>query len=112
MKIIKNITKKGITYTENNNDFLISFEECNKNWLEYRKRKEKLSDIKLIETEKSDKTIGRRDVCANPPFIEFFTKPFTKFEFEQLPQNLNNKTNFSKLQNDIVNAGWNTIDLS
>ena len=47
----------------------------------------------------SHKYVGQRDICAAPPFIELFTRPFTKFEF-------------SELNNKINSAGWNTIDLS
>ena len=112
MKIIKSVAKEGISYTDNGNDYFINFEECNENWLEYRKRKECLNDVQLLEIKKNDRNVGRRDICAKPAFIEFFTRPFTKFEFNQLPKELENKNDFSWLQKEIIAAGRTTMDLS
>jgi len=57
--------------------------------------------------------VGQRDICAKPCYIEFFTYPkFTKFEFEKTNKCLNPEELFTKLKDDIIVVGWNTIDLS
>lgn len=113
MKIIKSVTSKGISYCdETGEEKFIDFEECNKNWIQYRKRTEKLDDEKLTNIKSIDKCVGQRDICANPMFIEFFTRPFTRFEFKDFTDNINPKEAFSNLQNDIASVGWRTLDLS
>ena len=106
---IKEITEKGIYYADNSgqNNFL-SFTECHENWLAYRKKTENLSDEKINELRKTDKMIGQRDVCHDPAFIEFFTRPFTRFVFD-LPKQTNE---YEHLRNTIYMFGWNTIDWS
>lgn len=113
MKIIKSITIKGINYSdEPGEEIFIDFEECNKNWIEYRKRTENLDDEKLDNIQIIDKGIGQRDICANPIFIEFFTKPFTRFEFKESADYPEPKEAFIRLQNGIIAVGWKTLDLS
>ncbi|MBB6214121.1 hypothetical protein HNQ80_000190 [Anaerosolibacter carboniphilus] len=113
MKIIKSITSKGINYSdEAGEEKFIDFEECNENWIQYRKRTEKLDDEKLANIKNNDKCIGQRDICANPIFIEFFTRPFTRFEFKESDEYPDPKEAFNCLQNEIILAGWKTLDLS
>lgn len=105
MKNIKSITSLGITYSDETGiEKFIDFKVCNQNWIDYRKRTEKLNDNSII----NDRCIGQRDVCAHPIFIEFFTRPFTRFELK----GAKSKEAFSNLQKEILSAGWNTIDLS
>jgi len=41
-----------------------------------------------------------------------FTKPFTRFEFIECDEYPDAEKAFCKLQNDIISAGWTTLDLS
>ena len=87
---------------------IINFNECNKNWLSYRKRLEHLSDEQMEIITKHDKTVGQRDIRNNSRCIEFFTKPFTKIEFS-FPEKI---SEYEKLRDFIHEQGWSTIDLS
>jgi hypothetical protein len=106
MKSILSITSKGINYIDETGDKkFIDFNVCNQNWIAYRQRTENLNDPSNIV---KDNCVGQRDICANPIFIEFFTRPFTRFEFS----GLESKKAFSSVVKEILSAGWNTIDLS
>lgn len=37
--------------------------------------------------------------------LEFFTRPFTRFEFDE-------EEAFKQLRSDIISVGWSTYDLS
>jgi len=83
----------------------VNFKECNENWIAYQRRKNAWTEEEYEEFRNKSKCIGQRDVCAKPPYFEFFTRPFTKIE-------LRNQKEFSELQRMIRDAGWTTFDLS
>ena len=114
MKIIKNITAEGIAYVDDlGNDCFVDFKECNRNWIQYRIRTEKLHANEFENLKQIDKCVGQRDICADPKFIEFFTSPkFTRFNFEKSAEYQNPEENFTKTQERILTAGWTTLDLS
>ncbi|MEH7299992.1 hypothetical protein [Neobacillus drentensis] len=106
MKQIQRITVEGIRYIEVTGDSVfIDFKKCNDHWLQYRGRTENLTNEEIQDLMIKDKTIGQRDGEANPPYFEFFTKPFTRIEF-------NSKNSFQQLRDSITASGWSTIDLS
>jgi hypothetical protein len=108
MKTIKTISYNGLSYIDEDGiDKFVDFKECNENWIQYRKRSEKLTDEKVESIRRNDKYVGKRDICAQPCFIEFFTRPFTRFEFEDSAEEA-----FIQLKNEIISAGWTTLDLS
>lgn len=113
MKLIKSVTTEGISYVDENGiEGYVDFKQCSENWIQYRKRSENLNHEKVIELKRSSKCVGQRDICANPRFIEFFTRPFTRFEFIESDEYPDTEMAFCKLQNDIISAGWTTLDLS
>ncbi|KPV61162.1 hypothetical protein QJ48_01425 [Paenibacillus sp. A3] len=113
MKTIKSVTKNGLSYTDENGiEKFVDFNECHENWIRYRIRSENLNDAKIEDVKINDRCIGQRDSCARPQFIEFFTRPFTRFEFEESIECPYPDQAFMKLKNDIISAGWTTLDLS
>ena len=106
---IKKITSKGIYYV---NQFgkgsFLDFKECNENWLKYRIRQENLKAEQISSLQKEDTIVGQRYVTNESSFIEFFTKPFTKFEFKSPDQ----MEKFDELVISIFKYGWKTIDWS
>jgi len=103
MKQIQGITFEGVKYIGLSGESRsIDFRECNQNWIQYRRRTENLKNEEIIS---NDKTIGQRDGAANPPYFEFFTRPFTRFEFES-------KNAFQQFRDTISATGWSTIDLT
>lgn len=107
--VIEKTTPEGINYLNNSGQkVFLDFNECNENWLAYRKRTESLSDEKVEELREKDRTVGQRDITVNPSFIEFFTRPFTRFEFTN-PEQIDD---FRHLQKSIQTNGWATFDLS
>lgn len=104
-KNIKCINSEGIEYCDKNDQIqFISFHECNENWKNYLERKNIRSEELNI--------IGQRDAVASPRFIEFFGKPFIRFEFKNIDDNINERDRFNFLKNFIEGEGWKTIDLS
>ena len=114
MKIIKNITTEGLLYIdETGQEGFVDFKHCNDNWIQYRKRTEQLNDISVDDLKKHDICVGQRDTCAQPCFIDFFTHPkFTRFEFKEISSSEELGYSFNRLQQAIIAAGWNTLDLS
>ncbi|MDQ1146122.1 hypothetical protein QE429_002949 [Bacillus sp. SORGH_AS 510] len=106
MKLIECVTVKGVRYVgESGESMIIDFRECNQNWIQYRSRTEKLKNDEIQEIIRQDKTIGQRDSDSNPPYFEFFTRPFTRLEFES-------KGAFQQFRDTIAATGWSTIDLT
>ncbi|MEY9092595.1 hypothetical protein [Paenibacillus sp. RC84] len=113
MKIIKNLSVDSLVYTDENGRInRIDFKQCHENWIQYRIRTENLTEEMAAEIRKTDFCIGQRDFTASPPFIEFFTKPFTRIEFEISADEKDLQTELSRWKRGIVSAGWTTIDLS
>ncbi|MEH7299996.1 hypothetical protein [Neobacillus drentensis] len=106
MKPIQGITVEGVRYVgESGESRFIDFRECNQNWIQYRSRTENFKNDEIQEDIRKDKTIGQRDIGANPPYFEFFTRPFTRIEFES-------KNAFEQFRDTIGTTGWSTIDLT
>lgn len=105
---VKRITSLGIDYLDDMGDLAsINFQECHKNWLAYRKRKEGLSEAQVASLADSDKIIGQREIGGNICYIEFFVRPFIRFEF-RYPEEWKQ---YTQLRDAIWEAGWQTNDL-
>jgi hypothetical protein len=69
----------------------------------------------------SNRCVAIRNTAANPPYIEFFSEPRTRFEFEQ-PQNWligllqpakrHWYSDFLEVQRQINAVGWTSYDFS
>ncbi len=107
MKEIHSITKEGIEYTdEGGNPQYIDFETCYNNWLEREsQRQDPYYDDRARKIAQEWRCVGQRDRYANPPYIELFTEPVTRFEFKS-PEG-----GFHDLRLRIEKAGWRTSDL-
>jgi hypothetical protein len=107
-KSIKNVAKEGIVYIDEHEiERFLNFKDCYENWVNFKRKHENLNEEQNITLKNSCKYVGQRDICANPSYIEFFTKPFTRFIFDE-----DSKGEFKELQNLIINNGWTTLDLS
>ncbi|MDL2274479.1 hypothetical protein LJC34_08105 [Oscillospiraceae bacterium OttesenSCG-928-G22] len=103
--IIEKITSDGIYYKDSEGkEGLINFNECNENWLVYRQRTEQLTDAQISSLRGWDRTVGQMEDDANPAFIEFFTRPFTKFEFNEMNE-------FNSMRDSVYSYGWTMVDL-
>jgi small subunit ribosomal protein S1 len=93
--VIKNVTQDGLEYIDKNgNTKFIDFKICSQN---------------SAELLNNPKYVAQRNILGNPwgtpPYMEFFTKPLTKFIF-------NSEENFYELRGQIEQTGWLTFDLS
>lgn len=100
MNIVE-IQPNGLKLVKSNGEFIVlDFEECKSNWIAYKKRRNE-----LIHEGINDIIIGQRDSWSDRPYIEFFTKPFTKVEFESVVE-------YKRIRDTINEYGYRTVDLS
>ncbi len=105
---IRKITSLGVDYLDDvGNLASVNFQECHKNWMAYRKRKEGLSELQVASLASRDKIIGQREIRGSVCYIEFFTRPFVRFEF-RYPEE---QKQYAQLRDAIWEAGWQTNDL-
>jgi hypothetical protein len=105
---IRKITSLGVDYLDDvGNLASVNFQECHKNWMAYRKRKEGLSELQVASLASRDKIIGQREIRGSVCYIEFFTRPFVRFEFRSPEE----QKQYAQLRDAIWEAGWQTNDL-
>lgn len=115
-KRIVNITQQGIRYLdETGAEYLIDFDTCRRNWVAYVSQGTDFTPKEMTDAETV--CIGWRNSIAQPPYIEFFTEPRTRFEFletlfDRIFDRDKCRRNFQTLQQKILDAGWKTLDLS
>jgi len=106
MKQITNISSKGITYTdEDNNSQFIDFEVCSQNFvknMENRLGANKFTDQDREFWQKA-KYVGLRVTFRQPPAIEFYTTPRIYFEFPTADD-------VRRVAYMIKKVGWRTND--
>lgn len=106
MMQIRSVTNKGVEYVdEDGNDQLIDFETCYWNFLNTQHINQEDNPEQVKDINRKWKRVGQRDFSGNPPYIEFFTHPVTRFEFESIDE-------FHQLRYQVEKAGWRTIDLT
>ncbi len=100
---IRKITSLGVDYLDDvGNLASVNFQEYHKNWMAYRKRKEGLSELQVASLASRDKIIGQREIRGSVCYIEFFTRPFVRFEF-RYPEE---QKQYAQLRDAIWEAGW------
>jgi hypothetical protein len=115
---IQSITPAGLTYIDDDGkEQFIDFAACyGRYWADFMEPKhlQRLKEInnwtdeKLhswLENNKDWKEVARRDITGNPPFIEFYTSPGTRFEFPD-------EDALRWIRFEIEKLGWMTFDLS
>lgn len=99
-KNIEKITKNGIYFLDLGNQInFIDFNKCYENWNRYLGKSNEDNKMNF-------RCIGQRNSDKDNMFIEFFTKPFTRFEFFE-----NDRGEYNNIKNKIELVGWRTIDL-
>lgn len=109
MKQVLTVTIDGLEYIdEDGKHQYIDFRVCNKSWIQNH-----VSDRDEISSF-DRKCVGWRKVDAEPPYIEFFTEPPTRFEFsiDEHDGKRDADINFYELRAQLSKARWTTIDLS
>lgn len=116
---ITSISYKGLKYVDNNNEeMLIDFHECRKNWVKYMNTSEYFEASKL----KEDDTVcvAWRDAFHEPPYIEFFSEPKIQFiypykrTFYEWIRNMSSYEGYWYFREtciEIERYGWTTFDL-
>ncbi|MBX3081601.1 MAG: hypothetical protein KF716_08175 [Anaerolineae bacterium] len=106
MNNIQNVSGIGIEYVDDEGNLkFIDFHACYRSYLKMHYGDE-FTEMDLPEFERTSyKCVGQRDLFTNPPYIELFTDPPTRFEFSS-------KDGFYELQRQIHKARWRTMDLS
>ena len=104
---IKRITSSGIVYTDANGEMsFVDFAVCAENWLTHN------ADNSSNTLEWRQRCVGEHNVCAIPPYIEFFTQPRTRFEFSFETPCETRDERFYWLSEWLNKAGWVTFDRS
>ena len=96
---VVDIDKNGILYINaTDEEILIDFNKCQSNHLDTIK--EEYQDFV-----RKTKSVGRRNLAENPLFIELYTDPITRFEF-------NSTDDGHDFWHRIRKSGWRTSDLT
>jgi hypothetical protein len=106
-KQIKNVTREGIDYIDDEGTFQhLDFQSCYDNWYMLQSsRTDPYYDERSRQIAKEWKCVGHRDRYASPPYIEFFTNPLIRFEFNSPEEG------FHELRRKVEKAGWRISDL-
>lgn len=83
----------------------INLNECHENWKDYKEKKEKFP---LLQN--GPRYVGQRDITGKPAYFCFFTRPFTKIEFNM--DNAEEATAYRLIRDKLQESGWYTYDLS
>jgi hypothetical protein len=107
-KQIRNVTHEGIDYLdEQGNPQWVDFQHCYDNWFHHQSlRTDPDYDERNKEIARTWKCVGQRNICGTPPYIEFFTDPVTRFEFNSPDKG------FHELRYRVHKTGWRTSDMT
>lgn len=119
-KNISKVDRTGIEYVDSKGEKqFIDFENCKDNWVRYVNASGDFWGYRSTKEEVS--CVGWRDIYAEPAYIEFFSNPKIKFIFPykktifgKLIKAYSGQMyrEFNKLQQQIIEGGWTTYDLS
>lgn len=106
-KQIKSVNQVAIEYLDEQGETqFINLQSCYENWLGMQQsRIDPYYDERSKQIAEEWKCVGQRDRFANPPYIEFFTTPITRFEFKSPEEG------FHELRRKLEKVGWRTSDL-
>src|SRR3954468_25041778 len=117
-KQIREVTAQGVRYVDENNvEHFIDFAQCYENYVskklsseswEFHKTWNHKTDAdwdNYVEWVKEWKEVGGRDMSAKKPYIEFYSQPHIKFEFETVDE-------WQKIVGLMYQVGYITNDLS
>ena len=107
MKQVQSVTRERLKYIDDNGvTQFIDLRRCSQNWIEYHRQYNENVD-------EDNAYVAWRNICANPPYILFFTDPKTKFEFKPDPtSDCEAEDGFYLLQRQLRRVGWLTMDLA
>jgi len=95
---IKSISITGITYVNNSGqEIFISFESSHANYLKT------IVDDSSIEVARASKRVGQRNIDIHPAYVELFTIPMTRFEFNSIDE-------CHEFRHRIRKVGWSTME--
>ena len=111
---IRRITVSGITYINGDGALhFIDFSLCADNW--------RVQNVVASASTVNDahdasdwlqRCVGEHNLCAMPPYIEFFTQPRTRFEFKFESPCETRDERYYWLSEWVRKAGWTTFDRS
>ncbi len=119
---IRSVTPERLEYVDDEGNLAeINFESCRNNDVERinAANKERKPGHLYIDSPQTWKTVANRNVIGDPPwslepyknraYIEFYTRPPTRFEFEASEEGRQDYYAFRTL---LEEAGWRTFDIS
>ncbi|WP_337103280.1 hypothetical protein [Paenibacillus sp. YIM B09110] len=108
---IVSITPSGLTYQSlTDQNAFVDFELCNQNFTQWLRVQNELTDEETVELERNTRCVAIRTAFEAPKFIEFFSEPRVRIEFEKSFFK-NDYKQFRKLDFKINEVGWKTFDM-
>ena len=89
----------------------IEFMHCASHFLTYLLESGEFSTAIQIDRDTEFRAIGWRDAFAKPAYIELFSQPRLRIEFPQSWRWLFPYKKFTAIHDQLVKAGWRTLDL-
>jgi len=104
------ITPEALIYKNAHGDTVsIEFKQCARYFYGYLLESRTLASPDMIDDAQAFRGIGWRDAFATPPYIELFSQPKLKIEFPK--RWLFPYRKFNAIHDQLVKAGWHTLDL-
>jgi hypothetical protein len=106
------ITPEALIYNNAQGETVaIEFKQCASHFHAYLLESGTLASPSMIDDAQEFRGIGWRDAFAKPPYIELFSQPRLRIEFPQSWRWLFPYKKFTAIHDQLVKAGWRTLDL-